>query len=66
MKIKMIYEVIYVNESGEKSIAVFENEEDAKSFVKTKKQYPEVLLPEQNGIQKSVYKLRSFYDKNKN
>lgn len=65
MKIKMIYEVIYVNESGEKSIAVFENEEDAESFVKTKK-YSKVLLPEQNGIQKSVYKLRSFYDKNKN
>lgn len=65
MKIKMIYEVVYVNESGEKSIAVFENEEDAKSFVKTKK-YSKVLLPEQNGIQESVYKLRSFYDKNKN
>lgn len=59
MKIKMIYEVVYVNESGEKSIAVFENEEDAKSFVKTKK-YSEVLLPEQNGIQKSVYKLRNL------
>lgn len=42
----MIYEVVYVNESGKK--------------------YSKVLLPEQNGIQKSVYKLRSFYDKNKN
>lgn len=59
MKIKMIYEVVYVNESGEDSIAVFEKEEDAKSFVKTKK-YSEVLLPEQSGIQKSVYKLRNL------
>lgn len=49
MKIKMIYEVVYVNESGEDSIAVFKKEEDAKSFVKTKK-YSEVLLPEQSGI----------------
>lgn len=55
MKIMMIYEVIYVNESGEKSIAVFENEEDAKSFVKTKKQYPEVLLPDKAAFRSNQF-----------
>lgn len=54
MKIKMIYEVIYVNESGEKSIAVFENEEDAKSFVKTKK-YSEVLLPDKAAFRSNQF-----------
>lgn len=55
MKIMTIYEVIYVNESGEKSIAVFENEEDAKSFVKTKKQYPEVLLPDKAAFRSNQF-----------